>query len=73
VKEGKKTLEEGIDAYNKEMIERAGEEVRGSKLNTEMLHDWERMKNAPLLQRGGDPNVKKVTSDPSKEAPQVAT
>ncbi len=73
VKEGKKTLGEAVSAYNEEAIERAGEEVRGSKINTEMLHDWARMKNAPLLQRGGNPNVKNVTNEPPKEPPPVTT
>ncbi|KAI9701416.1 MAG: hypothetical protein M1820_006507 [Bogoriella megaspora] len=45
---------EGIEAYQDEMIDRAGDEVATSKMNTEMLHDWERCKSSPLLVRGGD-------------------
>ena len=50
---GKISLEEAASSYQKEMIERAGDEVRASKMNTEMLHDWDRMAESPLMQRGG--------------------
>ena len=56
---GEKTLKAAVDAYQQEMITRAGEEVQLSKGNTEMLHDWERFKESPLMQRGGDPNAPK--------------
>ncbi|OAL37074.1 hypothetical protein AYO20_03551 [Fonsecaea nubica] len=52
---GETTFEEAAAAYVVEMVDRAGEEVRLSKENTEMLHDWERMANSPIMQRGGHP------------------
>jgi hypothetical protein len=48
-----------IDAYQQEMIARAGEEVALSLLNTEMLHDWDRAQDSPLLRKGGDKNEAK--------------
>ena len=59
VSKGEKSLAEAVEAYNKEMITRAGEEVQLSIGNTEMLHDWERCLNSPLLQKGGNPNAPK--------------
>ncbi|KIW62169.1 hypothetical protein PV04_10369 [Phialophora macrospora] len=56
--DGKMTFEEAADAYRDELVDRAGEEVRLSKENTEMLHDWERMANSPIMQRGGHPREK---------------
>ena len=53
---GTMTYEEAAASYQAEMVDRAGDEVRSSKENTEMLHDWERMANAPIMQRGGHPN-----------------
>ncbi|KIX02974.1 uncharacterized protein Z518_06524 [Rhinocladiella mackenziei CBS 650.93] len=52
---GKMTFEEAAAAYQTELVDRAGEEVRLSKENTEMLHDWERVANSPIMQRGGHP------------------
>jgi 2-polyprenyl-6-methoxyphenol hydroxylase-like FAD-dependent oxidoreductase len=52
---GEMTFEEAATAYQSELVDRAGEEVRLSKENTEMLHDWERMANSPIMQRGGHP------------------
>ena len=49
-------VKDAISAYNAEMIKRAGEEVVMSKENTEMLHDWTRMMNAPIMQKGGHAN-----------------
>lgn len=34
------------------MRPRTGEEVRQSETNTLMLHDWEKVSQSPLLQRG---------------------
>lgn len=50
---GKVGLGEMVEGYQKEMIERAGDEVRLSLMNTEMLHDWERVKESPLMKVGG--------------------
>jgi 2-polyprenyl-6-methoxyphenol hydroxylase-like FAD-dependent oxidoreductase len=47
------SVKEAIREYSAEMIERAGDEVATSKENTEMLHDWSRMMNSPIMQRGG--------------------
>ncbi|KAM5443224.1 hypothetical protein MferCBS31731_001541 [Microsporum ferrugineum] len=41
-----------ISAYEDEMIARAGGEVRLSTVNTEMLHDWERVLASPVLTSG---------------------
>ncbi|KIW05397.1 hypothetical protein, variant [Verruconis gallopava] len=56
---GEKTLAEAIEAYQEEMIRRAGEEVEIGIGNTEMLHDWSRFLLSPLIVRGGDPNKPK--------------
>ena len=41
-----------IAAYEKEIIARAGEEVRVSTLNTEMQHDWKRIQESPFFKAG---------------------
>ncbi|OBT63336.1 hypothetical protein VE03_07263 [Pseudogymnoascus sp. 23342-1-I1] len=46
-------VKDAVRAYNTEMIERAGDEVATSKVNTEMLHDWSRMMDSAIMQRGG--------------------
>lgn len=51
-------IEEGGDrkelmaAYEHEMIERAGKEVRDGTQNTTLLHDWKRVKESPFFNRG---------------------
>jgi 2-polyprenyl-6-methoxyphenol hydroxylase-like FAD-dependent oxidoreductase len=62
--DGKITVEEATSAYQKEMVDRAGEEVRLSTENTEMLHDWERMAQSPLMQRGGYAKGQEVSAAP---------
>jgi 2-polyprenyl-6-methoxyphenol hydroxylase-like FAD-dependent oxidoreductase len=57
--EEKTSVKDAVKSYNAEMIKRAGEEVAISKVNTEMLHDWSRMMDSALLQRGGNPNAAK--------------
>ena len=47
------TLDEAVSDYVTEMITRSGDEVAVSKENTEMLHDWKRMMDSPIVQRGG--------------------
>jgi 2-polyprenyl-6-methoxyphenol hydroxylase-like FAD-dependent oxidoreductase len=54
-----KSLANAVSAYQEEMISRAGEEVALSAGNTEMLHDWTRFKDSPLMVRGGNPNAPK--------------
>ena len=34
------------------MIARGGEEVRLSKMKTEMVHDWDRLVHSPLFKMG---------------------
>jgi 2-polyprenyl-6-methoxyphenol hydroxylase-like FAD-dependent oxidoreductase len=53
------SLQSAVDAYQKEMIGRSGEEVELSLSNTEMLHDWNRFRDSPLMQKGGNPNTRK--------------
>ena len=52
VNAGEERLEDVIDRYETEMIARRREEVRLSKLNTEMVHDWDRLIRSPLFQMG---------------------
>lgn len=56
VKEGLMGQTEAVLEYEAEMIKRAGEEVKVSLMNTEMVHDWDRVKDSPFMQRGGDKN-----------------
>ncbi len=53
MKEGRKTQEAAIDEYMTELVERAGEEVKMSIVNTDMLHDWERLLDSPFFKAGG--------------------
>lgn len=55
---GESSFAEAVDAYQAEMIDRAGDEVRTSIVNTEMLHDWSRMMDSAIMQRGGHPREK---------------
>jgi 2-polyprenyl-6-methoxyphenol hydroxylase-like FAD-dependent oxidoreductase len=57
--QGHTSVKDAVKAYNTEMIDRAGDEVATSKENTEMLHDWSRMQNSPIMQRGGNPRETK--------------
>ncbi|KAL9095651.1 MAG: hypothetical protein Q9165_002083 [Trypethelium subeluteriae] len=52
---GDMSWQDAVTAYQMEMIDRAGEEVATSKMNTEMLHDWERMQDSPIMRKGGHP------------------
>lgn len=53
VKDGSKTQEAAIDEYVDELVPRAGEEVKMSIVNTDMLHDWERLLDSPFFKAGG--------------------
>lgn len=53
VKAGTKTQEVAIEEYVDEMVQRAGEEVKMSVGNTEMLHDWNRFVQSPIFRMGG--------------------
>lgn len=50
------SLKDALREYEDEMIKRAGEEVSISMMNTEMMHDWEKLMQSPFMQRGGDKN-----------------
>ena len=52
VKSGQESLKGGMGAYESEMVARGGEEVRLSKMNTEMLHDLDRLVQSPLFKMG---------------------
>ncbi|KAH7357391.1 hypothetical protein BKA66DRAFT_515480 [Pyrenochaeta sp. MPI-SDFR-AT-0127] len=41
-----------ITAFEDEMIQRGGTEVRDGTANTMLLHDWERVKQSPLFTKG---------------------
>ena len=43
-----------VAAYDAEIIARGGEEVRVSKINTEMVHQWDKLMLSPLMQKGSD-------------------
>ncbi|GIZ38812.1 hypothetical protein CKM354_000221300 [Cercospora kikuchii] len=53
---GVMTHKEAVLEYEKVMIYRAGQEVKISKLNTEMMHDWAKFMASPFMERGGDKN-----------------
>lgn len=53
------SVKNAVKSYNAEMIERAGDEVATSKENTEMIHDWSRMMDSAIMQRGGHPRSHK--------------
>jgi 2-polyprenyl-6-methoxyphenol hydroxylase-like FAD-dependent oxidoreductase len=49
---GDSTATEHVSAYEDEMIQRTGNEVRQCTVNTMMLHDWEKMLQSPVMQKG---------------------
>ncbi|KAL4742678.1 hypothetical protein BDV11DRAFT_167073 [Aspergillus similis] len=49
---GAKKRGDAIAEYEKEMIERAGGEVRMSTTNTEMVHNWEKVLESPVMTSG---------------------
>ncbi|KAL5354234.1 hypothetical protein ACLOAV_000321 [Pseudogymnoascus australis] len=57
------SVKNAVKAYNTEMIARAGDEVATSKVNTEMLHDWSRMMDSAIMQRGGHPRSQQPPAD----------
>lgn len=44
-------------SYDQDIIARGGEEVRVSKVNTEMVHQWENLMESPLMKSGGGVSV----------------
>lgn len=51
-KEKVETRQAAINAYEEEMIERAGNEVRLSAENSRMVHVWEEALQSPLVSKG---------------------
>jgi 2-polyprenyl-6-methoxyphenol hydroxylase-like FAD-dependent oxidoreductase len=49
---GKTSRQAAIASYEEEMIERAGGEVRLSTMNTEVLHNWRKVLQSPVLTSG---------------------
>lgn len=49
---GRKSRPDAIREYEEEMIERAGGEVRMSTTNTEMVHDWSKVQESPIMKSG---------------------
>jgi len=49
VRDGAKGLEEAIESYGAEMVDRGSEEVKAALLNTQMVHDWNRLMESPLM------------------------
>lgn len=47
-----RTRQEAVDAYETEMKDRAGTEVRLSRSNTELLHQWDKVLQSPLVSKG---------------------
>ena len=44
-----------IEEYEREMIDRGGEEVRLGEMNSKMLHDWEKALQSPTFMKGLSP------------------
>ncbi|KAL1392045.1 monooxygenase [Phyllosticta capitalensis] len=61
---GTKTWVDAIDEYQREIVERGGDEVKTSLANTAMLHDWSRVVQSPLFQRATAPTEKFAHSVP---------
>jgi 2-polyprenyl-6-methoxyphenol hydroxylase-like FAD-dependent oxidoreductase len=49
-----KSEKEAVEAYQTEMVSRAGEEVVLGVMNTETLHDWNQFSQSALMQKGED-------------------
>jgi 2-polyprenyl-6-methoxyphenol hydroxylase-like FAD-dependent oxidoreductase len=47
-----KTKADAINAYEMEMVERTGTEVRLSAENTRMVHVWDEVMHSPLVSKG---------------------
>lgn len=57
VKAGAKNQDDAVREYMDEMVARAGEECKMSVVNTEMMHDWDRMMQSPFFKKGGHANA----------------
>jgi len=49
-KKGNGSVAEALQAYQKDMVKRAGDEVKLSLRNTEMLHDWKQLRESPIFE-----------------------
>ena len=49
---GQAKLKDAMDEYESEMIARGAKEVRLSLMNTDMVHDWDKFIQSPLVQMG---------------------
>lgn len=49
---GKKRRADAVAQYEEEMIARGGGEVRMSSTNTEMVHDWSKVQESPIMKSG---------------------
>ena len=47
-----RSRQEAVNAYEAEMKDRTGTEVRLSRSNTELLHQWDRVLQSPLVSKG---------------------
>ncbi|RAL07228.1 FAD-dependent oxidoreductase [Aspergillus homomorphus CBS 101889] len=56
---GEELQSTAVSEYEEEMIARASDEVRLSTVNTEMVHNWQQVKQSPVLASG----MKKHSSD----------
>lgn len=56
VRDGEKTKEVVVDEYMNELVERAGEEVKLSIINTDMMHNWDKFLESPFFKAGGHAN-----------------
>ena len=50
---GASSIDDAVSSYDKDIVARGGEEVRVSKINTEMVHQWENLMKSPLMSGGG--------------------
>lgn len=55
---GKTTRAEAISSYEEEMIARAGGEVRLSTMNTNMVHNWQKVQESPIMRSGMTPHLR---------------
>jgi hypothetical protein len=69
VRDGKKALADAVDEYEKEMVPRGREEVTCSVENGFMLHDWNKIQQSPVFQRGFKP----MDGHASEEKEEVAS
>jgi len=56
VQAGEKTLQEAIDAYDAEVVQRGQTEVQISKEQTFFTHDWENFVKSPVMTLGTKPS-----------------